>query len=272
MNQSPGDPNHPASFLHTDSEQYIAAYLGWTDTHDLRAFVMCWPVLKAYSAYNAFQANLNVKTTITLIHEDEKTYAGVEDAEAKFPAGKDQQLTPYIKARRLACVLLTLEQDIAWFVEHRDPKEHWSLQQAYAAKFKAIISDREFPDDLLAPAVGEEGKVGDAAESTLRHTRSIQLDDIVPPPKLGAAPNESRLESINRLWHLFRFLKYALVGKEWNVKFGQKGLIARSLVNLSFVPQFMIEKQKPRGLDIPKQEDVLRGDELSIKNLKVTWD
>lgn len=58
-NEVPGDKDNPRTFIEIKrNEQNLAAYLGFTDTSDLRRFALSWPVIKAFMPFHEISAHL----------------------------------------------------------------------------------------------------------------------------------------------------------------------------------------------------------------------
>jgi hypothetical protein len=72
-----GDPANPSTFFKSqNSEQSLAAYLGFTEAASLRSIAAAWPLLRACIAFDKIGDGMSYYRTYTLTNDSKDEYTG----------------------------------------------------------------------------------------------------------------------------------------------------------------------------------------------------
>jgi hypothetical protein len=221
-------------------ESKTAAYLGYTNTSDLRCIVLCWPVLSAVVQINKNPKYTNARGAFKILNDDLESYKNIPDPAAKFPLTGSDAKKKTAANKRLAAILSKMIEDFE-LMSTLSPAENKTRQEAAMASYK-----KEFPDRSNVPLLSASKCLG---------------------PTLGPLEDESALEAINRCWMLTKYFKYCqqMNAKAFQVRFPSDGDIKGTKISPAMVPAWMRPKRKTANPKSTKSEAMIRADSLSKK-------
>lgn len=244
------------SFLVIESnEQKTAAYLGFGDTCHLRRLAVTWPVLRAYVAFDTISTNMNKKSAMHMLYDNEEEFKGA-DYKGLWPLLNEdsEEETKNKKSRHLACILLQMEADILSLdkLDSTDSMErHWSISDVWTKTYPGkIIPELEY----LTP-------------SSTADSHCVRL-----PTLIFAV--EHRMEAINRCWSILRYLRYCCQSaKIWPQRFSPASLLNGSIIDESHVPNWLLPTKKDEPYTaLKKTAAVAIADALPPKKITIIWD
>ncbi|KAF4636083.1 hypothetical protein G7Y89_g2010 [Cudoniella acicularis] len=252
--ESPGNIKKGVPFIDIpNNEQKLGSYMGFNDVTQLRALAMSWPVLKASIRFDVFGANMNKKTALRFLDDNEALFTGV-NPDINWPLGPSPSTE--IKSRHLACLLSTMKSEVESLTENSSDFNR-QQQDIYAAAFAHRFMGREIP------SIGYEDSHADGKVLSFS------------PPITGPYEQETRLEVFNRLWNLLRYVRYCFNNTQWEQKFSSEAMLQRCVIDISHVPQWLRPPEAPPAniaTLIQKSVNVQAADQLEPLDITIIWE
>lgn len=245
--ERPGDPGDPASFVNFfEKENRTAAYLGFSNTSDLRRLAVSFPVLEAYIKFEPISVNARVHSSLCLLNDGVEKYTNVGKPDEEWPIIPNDRNAAHNKACRIAAILVDLRDDLNGLCDASLTDTHQALQDAAHKDFSKAYPSVPVANLQHGPALLSEGQ-------------------------LGPLQSESAIEPFNRCFGLLKYFQHQLraVKNQKNLR-DEHGLNKGSPVKIDAVPSWMRPKA-PGAETIPTNPAVSVADKLSRKSFVALW-
>ncbi|KGO67814.1 Glycoside hydrolase/deacetylase, beta/alpha-barrel [Penicillium italicum] len=237
-------------------EAMLAAYLGFTNTTDLRKFAISWVCLAAEKYFRESAKGMRKDVPFMLLSNpvNKSQFAGVTTApETVWPYKEtDEDAQKNVQKRWIvAWCLFKMASDVDVYNENtlEENERRTKLEQAeflerHTSEFARL--DLTFPSETVG----------------------------FPSPNLGPLKDtpENELEVFNRCWEVLRYLAFGLFKSNWKKRFGSTNAISNgTTVNQSNFPTWMQTPDKTVQSGLGTIGAALQTDKLSPVKVMLRW-
>lgn len=225
----------------------MAAYLGYTNTGDLRKLMATWPVLQAYIKYEPLAQKMSYYNAFVWLNDDLEAFSGHENPIQAFPPieGETETQTKTRLDKQLAAIISKLVTDMETMATNTKEANQQHQEEC------VILWDNRFPS-FEAP--------------------KINFDGAMVFPNLGPiSDQETHMEPMNRAMQLLRTLRTTLQNASLRGRFSQLGLSGSTTIHETFVPLWMREKPAVDTSTVTPLAAVRTADQLKPRTFLIVW-
>lgn len=239
-----------------DHESQTAAYLGFRNTSDLRAFAISWPVLLAEKYFLAVSKNMSRPGPFTLLDKPgtlQLIASVVTDPETAWAWGERDTKQRQLSQRKkiAAWCLYMLVQNIE---QYKNATDEENLEKS--AKEQQDFIERH-KDNKMNVTISFPAGVNQ-----------------FPVPELGPFTDkgEGQLEPYNRCWEILKYLRSGFYRSNWKTRFATLQAVENgTVVSEAHAPSWMQSPANKVVSGLSSIKKVFPNDNFAPINVEVKW-
>lgn len=239
-----------------DHESQTAAYLGFKNTSDLRAFAISWPVLLAEKYFLAVSKNMSRPGPFILLDKPGtlQEISGVAtDPETAWAWGENDTKQRQSSQRKkiAAWCLYMLVQNVE---RYKNATDEENLEKS--AKEQQDFIERHKDDKMNVAISFPDGMKR------------------FPVPELGPLTDkgEGQLEPYNRCWEILKYLRSGSYRSNWKTRFATLQAVENgTVVSEAHAPSWMQSSAKKVVSGLSSIKKVFASDNLAPINVEAKW-